>query len=267
MLLNSVKNAKACTGRYSFAGSMRSLPFFLLILISLRSFAQEKSVQGILFEKEGNERIASVLVRNITSGKSTYNSLKGEFKIDAREGDTLVFSKQNYHPDTIKILKNTNELAVYLERVSIQLREVTIRDTLLNPEKRLEATRQEYSKVYGSLAYGDFLSTAPGGGAGLSIDALWNSFSRSGRNAARLREIIQNDYQQNVIDYRFNRNYVSNITGLKDQRLTDFMFRYRPGYYTTKTASDYDFIVMIKANLRRFLRHPHVNLLPPLKAN
>ena len=233
----------------------------------MAALAQERTVQGILFEKESKERIASVLVRNISSQKSTYNSLKGDFRISVKDGDTLVFSKQNFHPDTIKILSGTSEMAVYLERVAVQLREVTIRDTLFNPEKRLEATRQEYSKAFGSLAYGDFLSTSPGGGAGLSIDALWNSFSRSGRNAARLREIIQNDYEQNVIDYRFNRNYVGNITGLKEQQLTNFMFRYRPGYYTTKTASDYDFIILIKANLRRFLRHPYVSRLPPLKVN
>ena len=246
---------------------MRFLLFLLFILFTMKAFAQQRTVQGILFEKQSKERIASVLVRNVSSGKSTYNSLKGEFRISAKDGDTLVFYKQNFHPDTIKVLKTTSELAVYLERVAIQLREVTIRDTLLNPEKRLEATKQEYSKAYGSLAYGDFLNTSPGGGAGLSIDALWNSFSRSGRNAARLREIIQNDYEQNVVDYRFNRNYVGSITGLKDQLLTNFMFRYRPGYYTTKTASDYDFIVLIKANLRRFLRRPYVNTLPPLKAN
>src|SRR5436305_1834536 len=85
-----------------------------------------------------------------------------------------------------------------------------------------------FFKAYGSNAYDGILSTSPGGGAGLSIDALWNSLSRSGRNAKHLQGIIEEDYQQNVIDYRFNRSYVANITKLKDLDLTNFMSHYRP---------------------------------------
>ena len=204
------------------------------------------------------------MLRTVTTGISrVYNNLKGEFKIAARAGDKLTFVRANYHPDTLTV-KDGEPLAVYMERLAIQLKEVTVRDTLLSPEKRLEATKRDFTKIYGSLAYNDFLSTPSYGGAGLSIDALWNAFSRSGQNAEHLRQIIQSDYEQNVIDYRFNKTFVANVTGLKDERLTSFMMRYRPGYYTTRTASEYDYILMIKANLRRFLRRPRVYTLPPL---
>ena len=43
------------------------------------------------------------------------------------------------------------------------------------------------------------------------------------------------------------------------------MTRYRPGYYTTKTAIEYEFVSMIRANLRRFLRSPRTTALPVLK--
>jgi hypothetical protein len=43
------------------------------------------------------------------------------------------------------------------------------------------------------------------------------------------------------------------------------MTRYRPGYYTTKTATEYEFITLIRANLRRFLRTPRTTPLPVLK--
>lgn len=249
----------------NFALSMRLRFFLCFFLIALRGFSQDKTVAGIVFDKENKDRIASVNVRNITTGISIYNNLKGEFKIPARIGDELIFSRQEYHADTIKV-QGTEELAIYLKKMAIQLNEVTVRDTTPTPEQRLEATKLSYSKIYGSLAYDDFLSSSPGGGAGLSIDALWNAFSRSGRNAAHLRETIQNDYMQNVIDYRFNRTFVGNITGLKDDRLTAFMFRYRPGFYTTKTASDYEFISMIRNNLRRFLRNSRTYPLQPLQS-
>ena len=247
----------------SFGVAMRFGLVLFLLMVTLKGFAQEKTVAGIVFDKENKDRIASVNVRNITTNISIYNNLKGEFKIRAKEGDVLIFLRQDFHPDTVKVESN-EPLAIYMSRIAIQLNEVTIHDTLLNPEKRLEQTKAQYSKIYGSLAYGDFITSPSGGSAGLSIDALYNSLSRSGRNAAHLRDIIQADYRQNVIDYRFNRTFVGHATGLKDERLTAFMARYRPGYYTTKTASDYEFVAMIRANLKRYLRNPRPYSLPPL---
>lgn len=235
------------------------------ILFCSRCFSQEKVVSGIVFDKESNERVASVNIDNVTTGISLYDNLKGEFKIDAKDGDLLVFSRQQYRSDTVKVKSNA-PVAIYMSRLAIQLKEVTVHDSLADPDKKLEATKNDFTKIYGSLAYREFLSIPSYGGAGLSIDALWNSISRSGRNAARLQEIIQSDYQQNVVDYRFNRNFVQKVTGLKDDKLTSFMFRYRPGFYTARTASEYEFISLIRNNLRRFLRNPRTYAITPLKA-
>ncbi|TWI99475.1 carboxypeptidase-like protein [Mucilaginibacter frigoritolerans] len=249
---------------FSFGAAMKSGLLLCFFLISGRCFSQDKTVAGIVFDKDSKARIATVNVNNITTGASIYNNLKGEFKINAKQGDLIVFTRLGYHPDTVKINNNAPQ-AIFMERVAIQLKEVTIHDSLLTPEQRLELTKQDYTKIYGSLAYNDFLSTSPGGGAGLSIDAIWNSLSRSGRNASHLRELIEQDYEQNVIDYRFNRRFVGNVTGLKDEKLTEFMFRYRPGFYTTKNTSDYEFVALIRANLRRFLRNKRTYSLPPLE--
>jgi hypothetical protein len=244
---------------------MRTALAICFLLITIKCFSQENTVAGIVFDKESKDRVASVNVHNITTGISVYNNLKGEFKINAKDGDQIIFSRPAYHSDTIKV-QNNGALAIYMSRLAIQLKEVTVHDTTLTPEKRLAATMQNYAKIYGSVAYDDFLTSPALGGAGLSIDAIWNAFSREGRNAARLREIIQNDYEQNAIDFRFNRSFVGNITGLKDEKLTSFMFRYRPGFYTTQTMSDYEFISMIRLNLKRFLRNQRTYSLPPLKS-
>jgi len=242
---------------------MRPRLLIFLLFITFKVFAQQKPIEGIVFDSENKDRIASVNIHDITNGIAVYDNLKGEFEIKASEGDLLVFTRQDFHPDTVKV-QNKGALAVYMVRLAIQLREVTVHNSILTPDQKLEATKNDYTKIYGPLAYDDFLSTPSSGGAGLSIDALWNSFSREGRNASRLRDIIQQDYQQNVIDYRFNREFVGKITGLKDQKLTSFMFRYRPGYYTTTNMNDYEYIMMIRANLRRYLRNQRVYSLPPL---
>jgi co-chaperonin GroES (HSP10) len=249
----------------SFGDMMKWRFLFCLFILSVNGYAQEKTVSGIVFDKNSKDRIAGVDVRNITTGQAVYDNLKGEFKIDAKTGDRLVFTKQEFLADTLRVVSNT-AVAVYLTPSTIRLKQVTIHDTLLSPEKRLAATKLDYSKIYGSLSYSDFLTSPSSGGAGISIDALYNSISKSGRNAEHLRQIIEKDYQQNVIDYRFNRTTVGSITGLKDEKLTEFMQRYRPGYYLTKTATDYEFIASIKANYKRFVRNPRRYSLQSLKA-
>jgi len=248
----------------SFSVAMKFwLLMFFCIITTVRAFSQEKTVDGIVFDKKTNERIAEVNILNTATGAAVYNNLKGEFNIAAEVGDVLIFTKQNYFSDTVKVVGYTST-AVYMKRSAIQLSQVNIHDEAVTPEQQLEATKRDYTKIYGPAGDRDYLSTSPGGGVGLSIDALWNTFSRSGRNAERLKGIIQRDYYQNVIDYRYSRTLVGRITSLKDPQLTDFMQKYRPGYYFVVEASDYDFIASIKANYRRYLRRPKAFSLAPL---
>jgi hypothetical protein len=217
------------------------------------AFAQEK-VEGIVFDHDTKERVAKTSIRDTTTGKTFFNNLKGEFKIDAKTGDVLVFNKEDYFADTLT-LKNTNNLLVYLKRTAIPLREVTIKDTMHTPQQRLAAVQKEYSYIYGSSTYNNPLSSIPGGGAGISLDALYNAFSRTGRDRMHLQGVIQQDYEQNVIDYRFNKSYVGNITHLKDPDLTDFMRRYRPSYFRVTTDTEYEFITYIRTSLKRYQRN------------
>jgi hypothetical protein len=237
------------------------LPIFLSFTCAT-AFAQQKEVTGIVFDKDTKARIAKVNVKNATSGKSVYNNFKGEFIIGASTGDMLIFSKPDHRSDTVKV-KSYIPLGIYLKPTAIPLQEVTIRDSLLTPQKRLANTQREYSKIYGSLANSNLLNIGPGG-VGFGIDALYNAFSKSGRNAEKLRGIIDAEYRQNIIDYRFNKAFVQGITHLEEPKLTDFMQKYRPGYYLVTAAGDYEFIDYIRKNLKRYLRHPRAYELPPL---
>lgn len=251
--------------KYSFIPLMRALFTAVLFLgVISTSLAQERVVEGIVFDKDTKERIAKVNILNARTNQSIYNNLKAEFKITGQTDDQLIVNKQGYFPDTIKI-NTSNTLLIYLKPNSIQLKQVNIRDTLLSPQKKYAAIRKEYSKAYGSNAYNDPLSVSPGSGAGISIDAIWNSLSRSGRNAQKLQGVIENDYHEDMIDYRFNKTLVASITGLKEPQLSDFMRKYRPGYYTIVNSNQYDFINLIKINLHRYLRNSRAFALPPLK--
>lgn len=243
----------------------RLLLLILLNMIFLPAFAQQKFTEGLVFDAVTKDRIAVVQIVNLRTGETMYNNLNGVFKVTSQPGDDLVFSKADYFNDTIHVL---NEMAqiVYLKPTGITLKEVNIYNTVSSPRSIMAKNRSQYSKAYGAIANKDLLSFS-GGNVGLSIDALYNVFSKEGRNASHLRDLLEADYKQNTIDYRFNKTFVGRVTGLKGLQLDDFMRKYRPGYYFLTYASEYEFIASIRANLKRYQRNPMANTLPSLSGD
>jgi len=244
----------------------------LLVLKCFTGFAQDKTIlppngnfEGMVMETDTKDRLAHVIIQNLNTRRVWYNTLKGEFRIDAQLGDKLVFTKDDYRPDTLKVT-NLSSTIVYMQRKAIMLHEVTIYDSLHTPFQKLVAAKKEYSKVYSPRLNPDAFSSIPGGGAGFNLDAIWASVSREGKDAARVRSDIEADYMQNVISYRFNKTYIGNITKLKDEELTDFMKKYRPSYYLVTNYTEYEFINYVKTSLRRYLRNKKALSQQPLKA-
>jgi hypothetical protein len=240
--------------------------FFLICLIG-QAYGQDRTVQGIVFDRESKQRLTRVYIYNTRTEKGFYNNSKGEFTAQLRTGDILVTAVQGYLVDTVRI-PEASTILIYLRRNVVQLAEVIIRDTTKNPQQKHEETREEYESAYRKGNAKDILTLGRGnnlGGAGLSIDALYNLVSRSGRNARELQRVIERDYRESLIDYRFNRNFVSQVTTLKEAGLTDFMQQYRPSYNFIMEASDYELLAYIKASYVQYQRNPAARRLPPLK--
>lgn len=237
------------------------------LCLALSAFAQDGNVQGIVFDKDSKQRITKVYIYNLRTHKGIYNNSKGEFNLNAQNGDVLVAALEGYGVDTLKV-GSQSTLLIYLKRLGIMLDEVVVTDSLRSPESQLKEAREAYGKVYEvEKRAKDLIKTGGGngmGGAGIGIDALYNLISRQGRNARALQKIIEKDYQFAVVSYRYNRSMVGNVTGLKDAELTDFMNQYRPGYYFVVEANDYEMIKFIKEAVVQYHRNPAARRLPSL---
>lgn len=245
---------------------LKSIIALLLLFVTCTAFAQEKTVQGIIFDKDSKARLTRVYLYNMRTHSGFYNNTKGEFNTKAVVGDTLVAALQGYNVDTL-IVPPANTVLFYLKRNSILLQEVKVTDSLLSPQERLNRTRKEYSGIYRKGDPQDLLQRGTPnrpGGAGLGIDALYSLLSREGKNARYLQEIIERDYKDNLINYRYTPALVSSVTGLKGEKLKDFMEQYRPSYYFILEAKDYGLISFIKDAFRQYTMNPALNRLPPL---
>ena len=224
--------------------------------------AQDKPIQGIVFDKDTKQRITRVYIFNTRASKGFYNNIKGEFRTTAQKGDVLVAALQGYAVDTASV-GASNTIIFYLKRTSIYLREVTVTDTIKSPKKKLQENKTAYKDAYVKGNTGDMLNIGQGG-VGLSITSIYNLLSRQGRNARRLQEIIAQDYRESLIDYKYSKSLVNSATNLTGEPLIDFMQQFRPSYYFILEANDYELISFIKSSYQKYKRNPEARRLPPL---
>lgn len=98
----------------------------------------------------------------------------------------------------------------------------------------------------------------------MSINALYSLISREGKNARYLQEIIERDYRDAIIDFRFSAYLVKTLTGLENDKLADFMFYYRPSYYFILNSNDYALGIYVKNSFEEYKRNPELRKVKDL---
>ena len=218
-------------------------------------------MQGIVFDKATKQRIGKVFVKNDQTKDNAYNNARGEFDLHVRDGDVLIASKEGYFPDTI-VYQGEKVLMFHMERSSIYIPEVQI-VARKSAEEILKQQREAFNKAYNLAEPGSAFSVGPTG-AGLNINTIYNLFSREAKNARKLTQVIQREYENNVIDSKFTRDLVHQTTGLKGDHLDNFMSNYRPSYYFVIAASPYQITEYIKSKYEIFKLNPNLRFLPKL---
>ncbi|KQS41023.1 hypothetical protein [Pedobacter sp. Leaf194] len=236
--------------------------FILFFSLSALLFAQTKPVQGIVIDKETKQRLAKVYIYNTRTGDGLYNTTKGEFSTYAMPGDTLVAALSGYGVDTV-IFKGQPAAYFQLNSLGIRLRDVLIQQKRLSPQAQYEKALKEYKYATDRGSSKDLLNLGSGG-VGLGIDAIYNLLSRQGKNARHLQKILEKDYKEDMIDYRFTPNLVQQILGINGAELKDFMEQYRPTYQFVLDANDYAFNLFVRNAYKSYRLNPQALRLPPL---
>jgi len=240
---------------------LKKLGLILLCVFYSGLLLAQEGVNGIVYDQNTKQRIAKVYIYNTNNDTGTFNNLRGEFQLEVSPGDILIAATEGYYPDTLTV-KDEKTILLYLKRSSIMLREVSI-IARRSPQEVLEQKKEDYNTAYRNGDPGPLLSVG-NSGAGLSIDALYSLISRKGKNARYLQEIIERDYQDDIIDYRFTPEMVRSNTGLKGEALNDFMLQYRPSYYFVLASNDYSLALYIRSSYEEYKKNPKARRLPPL---
>ena len=143
--------------------------FTLLLALSMQfSFAQEKTVTGVVSDKSGPLPGANIVVKGTT--RSTQTDFDGKYSIKAKQGEVLLISFTGYIDSTIAV-GAANSYNVSLKEQSIKLEEVVILgyDKTATKAKSTAATTTVSSESIKNRPNVTVLQSLAGNVAGLNV--------------------------------------------------------------------------------------------------
>ena len=246
---------------------MKRLWLIVGILCCLSAvFAQQKKYSARVFDGITYQPLSGASVYNMNTQKFAFTDKTGRFTIDLSLNDTLIISKSIYrqHVAVIdqKLFYGFEDFFLYYK--ATMLKEVTIiginpsyegfkKDivTLELPDyyKRMEETQlSEWQKANAAFKQnGNILSL--GGKVTLSpISFLYDKYSHKGKMGRLYNEMLDYEDEMERIQQKYNRELVSEITGLQGDELLDFMMYCRFNYYDLVRWSDAQIREKIRSN-------------------
>lgn len=237
--------------------SRKYLLLIILIVASIHVSGQDKSVYGKVLASENNRGMSSVNITNKRTGYLVATNEKGDFYIRAQKGDSIIVTSIGYNRVGIKWDGENREPIIYLKQSAFMLDEIVVKDKkpenlyeeiqefLANPNDARVIKRQIMRNMLNT-------NTSLGPGIGISIDALYDMFSKEGKNKRKLADLQFADSKKFYAELRYNKRVVAQITHMDDELLDEFMaFCKLPEDFILR-ATDYDLTYRILKCQKQF---------------
>lgn len=228
--------------------------------------AQQKKYSARVFDGITYQPLSGASVYNANTQKFAFTDKNGRFEISLSLNDTLIISKSIYRQLVVtidqKLFYGYEDFFLYYK--ATMLKEVTIiginpsyegfkKDivTMELPEyyKRAEDVHlTEMQKANAAFKpNGNILSL--GGQVTMSpISYLYDKYSRKGKMNRLYNEMLSYEDEVERIQHKYNREIVSELTGLQGDELLDFMMYCRFSYYDLVRWDDEQIREKIRSN-------------------
>jgi hypothetical protein len=222
----------------------------LFVAPGISGFAQQ-FLTGKVRNRAGLDVPTSVNVFNKTQRKHKLSDEKGNYKIAAQPGDTVIFSCVGYHTDTIPVTAAMlgTEFPVLLDLRPVSLQAVTV-GSLSNYQLDSLERRQIYNWIYEQEPQPVIERRRQGDGVGVELNVI--PHSSEVRQRLQLKKRILREEEQHYVDFRFSPEYISRLTHLQGDSLEQFAAHYRPSYDFCRKATNLDILVYINDSFKKF---------------
>jgi len=232
--------------------------FFLLIGVTISTAinAQQFVLIGRTITAEQAEVVQLASILNINTGKKHISNRQGYFKLNCSPNDTILITAIGF--DSIKLITSSlypnypnDTVLVILKSKIVRLKEIRIVSS--NPKRdSIARAAAEFLKNDPLMNNYDRVLNREKGGLMNPLTAMYQQFSKEGKDAVRFEEFMAYMEKQKLADRRYNRNMVKRVTNLPDMQLDEFMCFCKLDKDFVNHASDYDLISAIKECLPNF---------------
>jgi hypothetical protein len=205
-----------------------SVLVFIVLFVSVSGHAQVKLVNGFLRDSVTLFPISSGIITNSTTKKTVKTDDKGFFRIEASPNDFIYASAKSYHFDTLKYsLMFTDTVTIFLSFAGNVLPVVTVKGQYSKYQLDSIERRKEFEESRGTVL--KTLGTDHPSGFGLTFN-LDKVFKKKYRSQTSNEKVFTTLEKTAYIDYRFSPNLVAYYTGLKGEKLKDFINYCSPSF-------------------------------------
>lgn len=231
---------------------------FLLLLFGVLNQinAQQLTLYGRTISAQQAEIVQLASITNINTRKKYISNRQGYFKLFYTTNDTILITAVGY--DSVYIQTSTLDPNMYNDTMLVILKSKVVRLKELrvvssNPVRdSIARAAAEFLKNDPLMNNYDRVLNRQKGGLMSPLTAMYQQFSKEGRDAARFEEFMAYMEKQKQADRKYNRNVVKRVTDLPDVQLDEFMLYCRLDKDFVIQASDYDLVSAIKKCLPGF---------------
>ncbi len=218
---------------------------FIIILISIISaFGQEKSIYGKVIDDVTKKGINTLNITNKRTGQVVGTNENGDFYTRALAGDSIIITSFGYQRKGIKWNGIDKNPVFEVKLQPFMLQELVVRDKKLSDiHKEIQdflANPNDSKAIRNELLKSMLNSNTTQPGIGISIDALYQMFSKEGKMNRKLADMQFQDAKSFYADLKYNKQVVAQITSLGQEDLDDFMEFCKPSQDFILHATDYE---------------------------
>ncbi len=221
---------------------------------------------GEILNKEDGEIVPYVHIINKNTSQGTTSDLTGKFNIKINKTDTLIFSAVGFEKYSLTLVENDIDSKDYYIRILLDQSSYELAPVSIYAFKDEAAFKQDIlnmqlpdpanSKIvipgfYEGPASPKDLNA--GFSLGSPITSIANMFSKEAKELRKYEKVLKEAPRQKTLHEKYNIEIVEEITGLKDDELSQFMlFCKIPEDYILR-ANDYEIILAVNACFKEFL--------------
>jgi len=214
----------------------------LMLLFSYSSIAQ--IIHGEALEMDTNIPIEGVLIENIYTNVNISTIGDGSFVIAAAPDQLLEFRKPGFKVTRVRIPRGymPSFFRIIMERG-------------ITPPSDIYTNNGRYDNHRDSIRFREMFQHQldfPRMSAVEKIKSPFSALSKKNRMIWQFQEDYSNFEKEKYVDFTFNADLITKITGLTGDSLTRYIRRFRPSYEQLRGMSDYTFYTYIKGTVQRY---------------